>query len=38
LKRKKKIMVPLGVESAKDKVEVLDDIIDQLILKSRGDQ
>jgi len=39
LKRKKKIMVPLGVEeSAKDKVEVLDDIIDQLILKSRSDQ
>jgi hypothetical protein len=39
LKRKKNIMVPLGIEeSAKDKVQVLDNIIDRLILKSRSDQ
>ncbi len=39
LKRKKKIMMPLGIEeSAKDKVQALDNILDQLILKSRSDQ
>lgn len=37
--KRKKIMMPLGVdESAKDKVQVLDNIIDQLILKSRTDR
>ena len=39
LLKRKKIMMPLGVdESAKDKVQVLDNIIDQLILKSRTDR
>lgn len=39
LKRKKKIMMPLGIEeSAKDKLQALDNILDQLILKSRSDQ
>ncbi len=39
LKRRKKIMMPLGVEeAAKDKVHLLDNMIDGLILKSRSDQ
>jgi hypothetical protein len=39
LKRKKKIMMSLGIdESAKDEVQGLDNIIDQLILKSRTDR
>jgi len=39
LKRKKRIMMPLGIEeSEKDKVQILDNMIDRLILKSSSDQ
>jgi hypothetical protein len=39
LKRKKKIMMPLGVdESAKNEVQALDNMIGQIILKSRTDR
>jgi len=39
LKRRKKLLMPLNVEeSAKDKIQALDNIVEQLILKSRGDQ
>jgi hypothetical protein len=39
LKRRKKIMMPLGIEeSENDKVQVLDNMIDRLILKSSSDQ